>query len=245
MIKKHTILLIIFLTFLSCEKEHMGDCFNSTGSLKVQFRTIPFFTKIELDDRIDLNLIWDSAATVLQIEGGSGIIDNIITEVKDGELKIYNTNKCNWVRSFKKKVTVTLRGNSWNTITYRGSGTIRSQNQLKIDELYLDCWEASGDIYLNIDCKESYLKSHTGPTTINVEGRSSYSYLFLSGNGLINAKNLQAGDTDIINKNQGDAHITTTSNLDAFIEGKGNIFEYGSPKTVEFTKTGSGNLIRH
>ncbi len=236
--------VILFLSLVACEKEHLGDCFNSTGNKKVQFRNVPAFTKIELDDRIDLNLIWDTTESAVQVEAGSGIIDNIITEVKNDELKIYNTNRCNWVRSFKKKITVTIRGSLWNTITYRGSGTIRSKNQLKVDQLNLDCWEASGDIYLNIDCKESYLKSHTGPTTIYVEGNSNYSYLFLSGNGLIKAENLAAVDTYIINKNQGDAYINTSLNLDAFIEGNGNIFEFGSPVSVDVTKSGSGNLIR-
>ncbi len=241
---KHFITIILFISLVSCEKEHLGDCFNSTGSRKVQFRNVPAFTKIELDDRIDLNLIWDTTESSVRVEAGSGIIDNIITEVKNDALKIYNTNRCNWVRSFKKKVTVTVIGSQWNAITYRGSGTIRSQNQLKMDQLNLDCWEASGDIYLNIDCKKSYLKSHTGPTVINVQGNSSYSYLFLAGNGLIRAENLVATDTYIINKNQGDAYINTSLKLDAFIEGNGNIFEFGSPVSVDVTKSGSGNLIR-
>ena len=173
MIKQLTILFMLFSLF-SCEKEHLGDCFNSTGSKKISYRDVALFSQIELDDRIDLDLIWDTSLSEVSVEAGNGIIDNIITEVKDGELKIYNTNKCNWVRSFKKQIKVTVRGSSWNKITYRGSGTIQSKNQISADLFFLDCWEASGDIYLNLKCNESYLKSHTGPTVVNAV---SYTHL--------------------------------------------------------------------
>ena len=222
----------------------MGDCFNSTGSTKTSFRNVETFTKIELDDRIDLDLIWDTTLMIVSVEAGSGIIDNIITEVIDGELRIYNTNKCNWVRSFKKKIKVTVRGSNWNSITYRGSGTINSLNQIQSDEFFVDCWEASGDIYLNINCRDSYLKSHTGPTVINVTGKSDYSYLFMGANGEIKAANYIARETYVINKNLGKVFQNTTEVVNAIIESNGNIYEFGNPSTINLERTGNGDLIR-
>lgn len=242
MIKQFTVLLIL-LSLFSCKKEHLGDCFNSTGSSKISFRKVESFTKIELDDRIDLDLIWDTTSTDVSVEAGSGIIDNIITEVIDGELKIYNTNKCNWVRSFKKQIKVTVRGSSWNTLTYRGSGIINSLNQIESDEFFVDCWEASGDIYLNLKCRESYLKSHTGPTIISVSGKSNYSYLFMGANGEIKAENYIARETYVINKNLGKVFQNTTEMVNAFIESNGNIYEFGNPSTINIERTGKGDLI--
>ena len=242
MIKQLTILFMLFSLF-SCEKEHLGDCFNSTGSKKISYRDVALFSQIELDDRIDLDLIWDTSLSEVSVEAGNGIIDNIITEVKDGELKIYNTNKCNWVRSFKKQIKVTVRGSSWNKITYRGSGTIQSKNQISADLFFLDCWEASGDIYLNLKSNESYLKSHTGPTVVNVTGESAYSYLFLAGNGEIKAENYHAVRSDAINKNQGKVFIKTSNSLNATIEGNGSIYEFGNPTSVNLNRTGNGDLF--
>ncbi len=242
MISRIAVIFILFSLF-SCEKEHLGDCFNSTGSTKVNYRNVENYTKIELDDRIDLDLIWDSTNSI-SVKAGSRIIDNVITKVVDGELKIYNANKCNWVRSFKKQIKVTVRGNKWNTITYRGSGNINSLNTIKTDSIFLDCWEASGDIYLSIDCKASYLKSHTGPTVINALGNSAFSYLYLAANGEIDTKGLTAARNNVINQNQGNIYINTTNQLDAIIDGNGNIYEFGTPSIVNLNRRGKGNLIR-
>lgn len=239
-------LLILFLCLLllnSCEKGHWDDCITSNGKIKTDYREFKAFSTIELDDRIDLDLIWDSIYSI-KVEAGSGIIDNIVTEIKEDKLSIFNVNKCNFVRSYKKKIKVTVSSNLYHEIIYRGSGTINCLNQIKSDIFKLDCWEASGNISLDLKSKESYIKSHTGPTTITVKGSTDYSVLYLKGVGEILAQNYSAYNSYVINTNTGEIFQSTQNILDAFIESKGDIYSYGVPNTLNLTKTGSGNYYQ-
>ncbi len=236
-------LFLCIVFFNSCKKDHWNDCITSNGKTKSEYREFQPFSIIELDDRIDLDLIWDSVYSI-KVEAGNGIIENIVTKINDGKLSIYNENKCNFVRSYKKTIKVTVSSNLFNEIIYRGSGTINCLNQIETDIFKLDCWEASGNLNINLKSKESYIKSHTGPTTIKVKGSSDYSVLYLKGVGEIIAKNYIAYNSYVININTGVIYQSTQNVLDAFIESEGDIFSYGIPTTLNLIKNGNGNYYQ-
>ncbi|MBR9832481.1 hypothetical protein GYB57_10060 [bacterium] len=241
--KKIALYLFLSIILLSCEKEHMGDCFTSTGSKTSEFRPTGDFQIIVLDDRIDLDLVWDSIPAI-KVEAGSGVIDNIITEIKNGQLSIRNENKCNFVRSYKKKVKVTVTGNTFNEITYLGSGEVNCLNTLKPVIFKVDCWESSGDLNLNFESDESYLKIHTGPSVITAIGKSEQSILYLGGVGLIHAENLVAERGFVVNAHTGSIHTRAIEKLEVFLESNGDVYSYGVPNELSVTKTGKGNYIQ-
>lgn len=241
--KKIALYLFLSVILLSCEKEHMGDCFTSTGSKTSEYRPSGDFQIIELDDRIDLDIIWDSIPSI-KVEAGSGIIDNIITEIKDGQLSIRNENKCNFVRSYKKRMKVTVTGNSFNEITYRGSGEVNCLNTLRPATLKVDCWESSGDLNLDFESTESFLKIHTGPTVITAKGKTNNSILYIGGAGQIRAESLIAQNGYIVNAHTGIIYSRTINKLEVHLESNGDVYSYGIPNELSITKTGKGNYIQ-
>lgn len=236
-------IIILSTSLLSCQKENMGDCFKSTGKKTIVTRASQPFSRIRMDDGINV-YITQSSQTSIEVEGGENLLDNVITELKDGFLIIENRNKCNWVRSFKKEINVYLKIDSLNEIDYSGSGNIILQNTLNVDRFIINMQEASGDVNLDLNCSYLELKIHTGPGKITSTGNTQEMVIYNNGPGFINAQNLSSHTALAINRNTGKIFVAASSNLKAEIFGSGNIYYFGNP-LVDFTKNGSGDLVHH
>jgi len=123
----------------------MCDCFKGTGKVITETRTPSDYTRIELNDNINLVITQDSINKI-SVEGGEKLLPNIQTEFVDNKLIIKNNNKCNWVRSYKNKFTVYVSAKSLKRIEYFGSGNITSTNTLVADTLEINCPESAEKI---------------------------------------------------------------------------------------------------
>ena len=220
----------------------MDDCFTSTGKEKTVVRTLPKFSNIELYDRIELNYFY-SPDYFIELTAGKNLIENIETKVEGNLLTIKNNNRCNWVRSFKKKVTVNLFAPKFTDFTYFGSGNVEFKDTLQSDVFRLNLWDASGDMHLLLKSDYIELKTHTGPGAIYAKGSCRELIAYLGGTGKIEAEALIANDVLAINKNTGTIIVHCNNKLKAEILGPGNIFYLGNP-TIDLYKKRSGNLIK-
>lgn len=239
---KYFTYLIVIAFFISCKKENMGDCFKSTGPIKTETRSISPFTKIITNDNINL-FIKQGPNLVLEVSGGENLLEFIKTKVVLNTLNISNQNKCNWVRSFKKEINITITLPELNEIEYYGSGDITFLNQFKTDEFYLNMFNASGKADLNLNGSLIELKIHTGPSDIKATGITDNIVLYNNGNGILDADNLQAKDALAITANTGELKVNATDFIKAEIRSRGDIILNGDPE-IELSNTGSGELIR-
>ncbi len=236
----YSLLLLIFLW--SCEKDHLGDCFKSTGKMSAELRTIPAFSHIELQDRIQLNYRYNPSYSI-RIEGGENLLKGVKTDVRNGTLEIKDNNRCDWSRSFKHELTVTVFAPEFHSLTYRGSGEINFIDTLKTSTFKVDFWNASGNLNLKVKANRLELKSHTAPGVINAQGDCEEIYIYLGGNGQIDASQIKAQIGTAINKNTGKIIVNCQNHLKAEILGSGDIEYWGSP-TLELNHQGSGKLIQ-
>lgn len=235
------VFLFIICCF-SCKKENLGDCFKSTGKTSIEERFIPTFRSIELNDKIDLFVEYGPNLN-LRVKAGENLQKLIKTEVKNGQLIIENDNKCNWVRSFKKRIEVYLQTPTLKAITYYGSGRVNFTNTFVSDTLLVNLWEASGDLTFKIDANYVELKSHTGTGTIKCEGNTEGLVTFMGGNGFIETEQTTAKNVLAVNNNTGYLRIKAEENLKADISGAGNIEYFGNP-VIELIDIGEGELIK-
>ncbi len=243
--KKTIRILILFLTVIfvnSCERGHGLDCFKGTGDIIRESRTAGTITRIILKDNINLILSQDSIETIV-VEAGEKIINSIKTNLINGELSIENTNRCNWVRSFKKEVNVFVSVKELNNIIYYGSGRISSLNNIKSELLELDIFNGAGTIDLSLDTEVSWINLSPGVADITVSGTSGVNYIYTSGFGPIDCINLITDITFITNNGSNNCYIYVNDFLEAKIESVGDIYYKGNPPTIETTITGSGRLI--
>ena len=99
------LILLIAVTFSSCKKKNLGDCFKSTGEITEEVRETDTFSKIIVRDNIEV-ILSPSTTNSITVSAGKNLIDKIITETNGDTLLISNNNSCNWVRDFSVPIKV-------------------------------------------------------------------------------------------------------------------------------------------
>jgi hypothetical protein len=246
-VKKDILLLFLIsslpLLYLSCGKGHECDCLKSTGDIVTETRSLNEFNKISLEDNINLFITEDSTFSVI-VEAGKNLLSSIKTDVTDSCLYLKNENKCNWVRSFRKKVNVYLKCRKIKSIICSSaSGNITSTDTLHLDHFQLDNWSSSGTIDLTIVAQNSSFKLHTGPADLNIKGTSTDNYIYAAAGGKADLRNLITDHTTVNNLSSNSCYVNVKNNLDYTITDIGDIYYTGNPVISSAHNSGSGKLI--
>jgi hypothetical protein len=242
-LKKNIFIVIVFVfLFSSCKKEHLFDCFKSSGKTITVQRAVSYFNQIDTYNNV--NIILHSGATgYLNVTAGDNIIDGITASVENNTLIIHNENKCNWVRDFKNTFTVDVWVDSLNFLTNNGSGNITFADTLHTYEFRYDNWNASGVVKILFNGDRIEVNIHTGTVDLEVAGSAGIDYLYYNGYGYMNFKNLKTVITYITNKGSNDCRINVRDMLDVQIKYIGNIYYTGNPGNLTTSITGTGQLI--
>lgn len=235
-------LFLLSMLLWTCKPESVGDCFKSTGKTIEESREAPFFKKLLIRDNINVFVRYSTQRSI-QVRAGKNLIDEVTTKVNNATLHIENENNCNWVRSFKREISVFIETPELNEVTYYGSGNVHFQNNFVSDTLLVNMWQASGDLRLAFTANYVEVKSHTGTGTIHCEGQSEEIVAFMGGNGSINTFNVQCKRVFAINENTGLLQVNASEFLKADIKYVGNIEYTGSP-SIELHDSGKGALIK-
>lgn len=237
-------LLIVFsIFFSSCEKGDPTDCFKNTGENITETRSASYFNKIVLEDNVNL-VLTQSDNYSISVRGGKNVLKKVKTDIKDQTLRIQNNNSCNWMRSFKREITVYANIDSLNHIEYRGSGDISSTNPISGDSLLLDVWDGAGKIDMQVDIRRNYIYFHIGTADIHYSGDAHLSYITAASFGPVHAENLNSVFTYIDNKGSNNCFIRAQVYIGATIENIGNIYYTGHPE-IQLNDMGDGELINN
>ena len=236
------LITIISFGFFSCKKD-ISDCFTSTGEIITENRSTEDFHLIFLNDNVNLVITHDTVNAV-KVEAGENIIGSIKTEFDNGHLIIQNTCICNWVRSYKKDITVYVFTNNLDSLKYESSGNVSCTNTIICDSISIDVWGGAGTIELNLDVKISKLNLHYGTADMIFHGSSPNTYIYNASYGLFHCKDLYATNVYINNRGSNNCYIRAERILEAKIESIGNICYYGNPDTITSNITGDGKLIK-
>jgi hypothetical protein len=233
---------IILLLIFSCNKEKT-NCFKSTGKEIKIIREISPFSKLNIYDKINVVLVNDNR-NYLEITGGENILDGIYTEVNEGELTIKNNNTCNFLRSFKKNITVTVHFTTLNKIEYFGAGMITNTDTLVLPELEIETRHASGDVTLLTNIDSLRIISHVGVSNFYLSGNTNYFYAYSIGASIIRAENLQSGFVHINNGSMGDFYVYPINKLHVEVRSYANNYYRGSPSEITAIYSGSGKVLQ-
>lgn len=236
-------LLVLSLLFSSCNQ--LGDCFHGTGAITDEERSLDTIRRIYLTSNINLIIHPNQSYFRMRLSGGNNLLENVDTEVENGTLSIKNKNHCNWVRSFKSKITVEVWVDKLNALYLENStGEVTTEDTIRTDNFRVDCFGSMGNVNLLIDCGVSTIALHNGPSDITVRGRCGVQYNYNAGFGKIDCRSLYSDDVYIKNKGTNDTWINSQSLLEATIERDGNIYYTGNPSTIKTLLNGKGQLIK-
>lgn len=232
--------VVCLLVLVSCKKENMWDCVKSTGPENTIYHNVTNFNCIYLTDKLDMYLTQGPNFEV-RVEAGRNLQKLIKAELDGETLKVFNNNKCNWVRGYKHKIKIYVTAPYFKHIKNGGVGTIESTGTITQDEISLRT-ENSGDVKLNLNTNRVVCSAHgngdTYLTGVTKKLESDY-----SGTNFLYAYDLIIKDYVYLHSvSIGHAQITAPNNgqMDLVIDQSGNIYYYGTPATIHLIKNGSG-----
>jgi hypothetical protein len=245
--------LSLFITFIgvstffliSCSKENALDCFTSTGKEVLQWRKLAEFQEFEVFDNIEV-VVKKSNEYQVEVFAGSNLLENIVTEVRDGKLYIENRNTCNFVRGYKHQITVYVYAPYYKFVKNNSVFAVIFDQDFSQDTLVVRT-ENSGDIYVKGKYDQIRTSSH-GNGDMYLDGSCNSFYVYTYGINFVHAENLAIKDYAFIQTlSIGDCYLKgdELKTFEYKIEESGNIYCYGNPKTINglITDNATGKLI--
>lgn len=228
----------------SCKKPEDRACFKSAGDdIEVNFQ-LDEFKHLDCFGNYKLNLIQDTVNKIV-LKGGENLVSMINWELREDSLFINDENKCRFLRSYDKKVTVDLHYKNIDYILYIGSDTIRFLNPMVGSYLRFRMRESGGSAFLNLDCDYVDISMESGSCDLNVTGQSVFARIFIQSMTQGFCEEFETQDMLAINNGNGDLYVNPGLGiLKATVSHIGNIYYKGNPSPITLDKTGSGDLIQ-
>lgn len=223
---------LFLVSLIGCKKENAFDCLKSNGEVTTVYRDVGKFRHVIIYDKIDLN-IKQGAEYLVEINAGSNLLRSISTKNENGVLSINNNNKCNFMRGYKKNITITITVPKIDRVENQGVGTIRFDEGIVQDSIFLLA-ENSGDTYLNGKYKRIKTGSH-GNGDIYASGSCDTLTVYTYGTNAFRGQNLTVNNYLFIETiSIADCQINAPENgfLGCNIWRSGNVYYNGNPSTI-------------
>ena len=211
-------------------------------NIQTQDRHLSGFTAVSVAGSFDVYLTQGSTESV-KVEADDEVINNIITEVENGVLKIYtkSNNSFRWSWGDKKRV-VRVVAKDLKSIGLAGSGDVFFKEGFRTQTLAVKL-TGSGDIAGKVDV-QNLDGSVTGSGEITLTGRANTASIKVSGSGDFDASDLVTINTTVKVVGSGDAKVNASQQLNASVSGSGDIRYKGGARQVSTSKAGSGGIRR-
>lgn len=238
--------ILVFLAFTtSCKKAEDRACLKFVGDESTKIISLGKTDSLFLYDNLEYVLIPDTT-DFIELKGGENLLTHIECSSYNNKLAVRNNNTCNFLRSYKKKVTAFIHAKEIKFIHFEGTEYLKNQDTLKSGELRLVIRDGAGPAELTID--NSYMSATVthGWGDFTLHGKTVSAFFDCNTNSFCNTSNLII-ETDLkVNSNTGGNMIVNAdgANLHATIKKDGDILYYGEPNTIDVIKTGDGQLIK-
>lgn len=229
---------------MGCKKAQDRSCVKSVGDQISVERALNDFNMIYLGPHLKYTLVQDTVNKVI-INGGENLINFVETEVIDGKLFVTNNNKCNFLRSYKKKISVEIHLIKVQNIEYDATETVTCANQLITDYLSVSINESAGRFYLNLSAQVLYTSVGRNWGNFEVVGNVNYYKADIRGNSFGNTYGLSVADSiHVISYSAEELDINADGVLlRSQTHSSGNIGYIGTPVFIDHTSFGEGKLL--
>jgi len=208
---------------------------------KTENRNVKNFNGIKVSTGIDLYITMGNSEEV-KIVADDDIIDDIVTEVKNGTLHIYQEKDNNWFSwgGFNKtrKAYVTVK--QLESIDASSGSDVRSENTLKGDKLDIEASSGS-DVNLDLVYKNVSLKTSSG-SDAKLTGKAKYFTASASSGSDIVARDFETEKCRVSASSGSDATVNVSDELEANASSGADIRYYGNPKSRDTDESSGGDV---
>lgn len=242
---KSSLVFVLLVFVYSCKKSEDRTCFKKWGKDSTREVSLPAFDKLEVYEQIEVVLIQDSSNRLVII-GGENVVNFVEFEVdSDKKLVLRNKNKCNFLRSYDKKIKVEIHFTELINVYFEGTEPMYSKDTLTSDYFTLFVRDGAGSIDLTLKSKVINAEVAHGWGDYTLKGKTDYARIAAKSNGFCNTYGLDVSDslfvfcqTSSIMKVRADQipmRVTMINN---------GIVEYkGIPSSINFQQFGTGQII--
>lgn len=232
-----TSLVALFIISANINAQFFTKKIKGNGDIITKTRTVSNYDKIGIAGAFDVKLFKGKEGEIT-IKADENLMEYIITEVKNGELKI--KTKKNYNIRGSKTIIITIPFNDISAVSLAGSGDINSDDIIDSSDLKLSL-AGSGNLNLNISSK-NLTSSIAGSGNMNVKGDSKEFTCSIAGSGNINGYNLKASKVNVKIAGSGNVKVHAINEIHAKSEGSGNIYYTGNPSIEKTSSVGSGSI---
>lgn len=205
-----------------------------------QTRTLPSFHGISVSSGIDLYLTQANSQEVT-VEADEEDMDDLVTKVEGGILKIYMKNR-SWLdfdwKNNDRKVYVSFKTLDW--LQASAGSEVTSQSVLNLEDLEVDSSSGS-DVKLELNASKVKAQSSSG-SDINLKGKANSLDVDASSGSDINAGELQTKKCYANASSGSDIRVQVTEQLDANASSGGGISYSGNPAHKDINESSGGDV---
>ncbi len=232
---KITAMLVLLISTTSCLVDGITGI-KGNNNVVSEDRTISSdFDAIKVQQGITLHLTQGNS-TEISVEADENIIDLLITEVKNNELKIY----------FEKNVyrakarNVFLSASTINKIKASSGASVKSENTFQTTSLDLDASSGSS-IKVYVNAADITSETSSG-ATIKVYGKSKTFSGKASSGSSIDADELEVIDAYVKASSGANINVNVSGKLTAKASSGGDIDYEGSPTNINKDTSSGGSV---
>lgn len=177
----------------------------------------------------------------LVVEGTERVLDNLITEVRGGQLSIRMPNRWNFRRNDRLKVYVTMP--EIKNLTLSGSARLNAESPVRAGNISITI-SGSGRVDIDDFAATDLSVTISGSGRINLGGTQNLekSKIVISGSGRMESGSLPAENIDVNVSGSGTCRVHATSGLNVRISGSGRVIYTGNP-LIDARISGSGRVV--
>lgn len=238
-LSKIIVATLLSLSLFSCNFDiNYNNGVKGNGNVTTEERTInESFTSIKATEGLNVYLTQSDSESIT-VEADENLHEFIITEIKEGVLKIHTEESIG--RSKSKKVLVSFKDIS--SITSTSGSDVYSTNSINTDELKLKTTSGS-DMKLEVNTSILDCKSTSG-SNLRLSGTTDKLFAEATSGSDIKAGDLKAESSQVKATSGADITINTSKKLTAKATSGGDIKYYGNPETVEKSDGVSGSISK-
>lgn len=214
-----------------------------TGGKKIasEYRALNPFSKVRLIGLVDVSFIQDGK-NFIELRVAEGLQQNVLTEIRGGELIVENAARCNFMRNYKGRPHVSVHCDSLQAITLESFGVISCDDTLRSASLKVDCYDNSGSLDLLVNCSTLYLNNHTGVCRVSASGTCERFFGYSRATGPYDVTALRGNSAWLNNGSPSDMQTGYWTTLNAFVYYKGDI-SYRSGIVEQIVRKGEGEVV--
>ncbi len=226
-----SVMLFLCLSFGACRS------ISGSGPMITEARLVDEITSVDLEMNATVYLIQGDTQSLV-IKAQQNILNVLKTTLNDGKLEIKTSEPVSVTEPIQLWITI----KRIEDIELEGSGSIVSTTVFNSEKLLVDL-SGSGKISLVLN-NEKLEGDLSGSGDIYLKGKISKGIFDLSGSGNIYATESEMDNCKIDLNGSGTAKLNVLSELEASINGSGEVLYSGNPHKVKSEINGSGRIAK-